>query len=163
MADKIDRDMVVTVHYRGTLAETGQEFDSSHDQEPLQFTVGHGQMISGFEEELMGARTGERRTFTVEPEKAYGRHDPEGVQAYPADRFPEGIEIGMALEAHLADGRVVPLHIVEISEDAVTVDLNHMLAGKELTFEVEVLEVREATTEELHHGHAHGPEGHHHH
>jgi len=163
MPDTIDRDMVVTVHYRGTLAETGQEFDSSYDEAPLQFLVGHGQMISGFEEELMGARTGDKRTFTVEPEKAYGFHDPEGLQVYPADRFPEGIEIGMTIEAHLNDGRVIPLQVVEIGEDAVTVDLNHKLAGKELTFEVEVIEVREATTEELHHGHAHGPEGNHHH
>jgi FKBP-type peptidyl-prolyl cis-trans isomerase SlyD len=163
MATKIDRDMVVTVHYRGTLAETGEEFDSSYDAEPLQFLVGHGQMIPGFEEELMGATSGEKRSFTVGPERAYGPHDPDGIQAYPADRFPEGIEVGMAVEAHLDDGRIIPLYIVEIGEDAVTIDLNHTLAGKNLTFEVEVLDIRAATTEELRHSHAHGPDGHHHH
>ena len=82
MTEKIEKDMVVSVHYTGTLPDSGDEFDSSKDREPLTFLVGHGQMIPGFEEEMMGAKLGEKRDFTLTPDKAYGARDDEAVLKY---------------------------------------------------------------------------------
>tara|TARA_B100000945_G_scaffold319118_1_gene325586 strand:+ start:4237 stop:4767 length:531 start_codon:yes stop_codon:yes gene_type:complete len=157
---KVETGAIVSVHYKGTLTENGEEFDSSEGREPLTFMVGMGQMIPGFEEELMGAEKGEKRTFNLEPERAYGQHDPAGIQKVPKSQFPPEIEVGMVLAAELENGVQMPLKVVEIGEEEVTIDFNHMLAGKTLTFEVEVIELRDAEKEEVEHGHAHGPEGH---
>ena len=154
---KVENGMVVSVHYKGTLTENGEKFDSSEGRDPLMFMVGMGQMIPGFEEELMGAEKGEKRTFDLEPERAYGQHDPVGIQKVPKTQFPPEIEVGMVLAAEMENGMQMPLKVVEIGEEDVTIDFNHMLAGKTLTFEVEVIELREASQEEKEHGHAHGP------
>jgi FKBP-type peptidyl-prolyl cis-trans isomerase SlyD len=159
---KVDKDMIVSVHYRGTLTENGEEFDSSHGGDPLTFMVGKGQMIPGFEEEIMGTEKGDKKSFDLEAERAYGQHDPTGIQKVPKDQFPEDIEVGSVLAAEMEDGQQVPLSVVEISDDGVTIDFNHMLAGKNLTFEVEIVELRDSTDEEKSHGHAHGPGGHQH-
>ena len=153
---KVGNDMVVSVHYRGTLTDDGEEFDSSFGKDPLTFLVGRKQMIPGFEEEILGAEKGDKRTFDLGPERAYGNHDPEGIQKVPKDQFPEDIEVGMVLAAEMQNGQHVPLKVVEIDDEQVTIDFNHMLAGKNLTFEVEILDVREATEEETSHGHSHG-------
>jgi len=159
---KIEKDMVVSVHYKGTLTENGEEFDSSHGRDPLTFLVGHGQMIPGFEEEILGAEKGEKRTFSLEPDKAYGQHDPAGIQKVPKDQFPPDIKVGSVMSAEMQDGNQIPLTVVEIGDTEVTIDFNHMLAGKNLTFEVEIIDIRESSDEEKSHGHAHGPGGHHH-
>lgn len=158
----IENNTVATVHYRGTLTDDGTEFDCSHGSEPISFLVGHNQMIIGFENGVMGAEVGEKRTFDITPEQAYGEHDPAGVQNMPRGSFPPDVQVGMTLAAEMEDGNVIPLRIVEIEDEEITVDFNNALAGKNLTFEIEIVEVRAATDTELAHGHAHGPGGHHH-
>ena len=152
---KIENNKVASVHYTGTLPDTGEIFDSSEGREPLTFLVGHRQMIPGFERELMGVAAGDKVEFTLSAEDAYGNHNPDAVQQVPKDMFG-GItpEIGMTLMSDMG-----PFRVTEIGEDVVTVDFNHALAGKSLTFNVEVVEIRDATEEEISHGHAHGPGG----
>ena len=155
---KIEANTVASVHYTGTLPDSGEVFDSSEGRDPLVFLVGHGQMIPGFEEELMGAKKGERRTFTLEPERAYGEKIGEAVQQIPTEMFGDITpEPGMTLMSDVG-----PFNVVSVEGDTVTVDFNHKLAGETLQFSVEVVDVRAATEEELAHGHAHGPGGHHH-
>lgn len=154
----IEKDAVASVHYTGTLPESGEVFDTSEGRDPLTFLVGHKQMIPGFEEELMGAKKGERRTFTLEPERAYGGKIAEAVQQIPTEMFGDITpEPGMTLMSDVG-----PFNVVSVEGDTVTVDFNHKLAGETLQFSVEVVDVRAATEEELAHGHAHGPGGHHH-
>ena len=154
----VEKDAVASVHYTGTLPESGEVFDTSEGRDPLTFLVGHKQMIPGFEEELMGAKKGERRTFTLEPERAYGEKIAEAVQQIPTEMFGDITpEPGMTLMSDVG-----PFNVVSVEGDTVTVDFNHKLAGETLQFSVEVVDVRAATEEELAHGHAHGPGGHHH-
>ena len=155
---KVEKDAVASVHYTGTLPESGEVFDSSEGRDPLTFLVGHKQMIPGFEDELMGAEIGERRTFTLEPERAYGERIPEAIQQIPSEMFGEITpEPGMTLMSDVG-----PFNVVSVEGDTVTVDFNHKLAGETLQFSVEVVDVRAATEEEIAHGHAHGPGGHNH-
>ena len=155
---KIEKDAVASVHYTGTLPESGEVFDSSEGRDPLTFHVGHKQMIPGFEEELMGAEKGERRTFTLDPERAYGEKIPEAIQQIPSEMFGDITpEPGMTLMSDVG-----PFNVVSVEGDTVTVDFNHKLAGETLQFSVEVVDVRAATEEEIAHGHAHGPGGHNH-
>ena len=154
----VEKDAVASVHYTGTLPESGEVFDSSEGRDPLTFLVGHKQMIPGFEEELMGATKGERRTFTLEPERAYGEKIPEAIQQIPIGMFGDiAPEPGMTLMSDVG-----PFNVVSVEGETVTVDFNHKLAGETLQFSGEVVDVRAATEEELAHGHAHGPGGHHH-
>ena len=154
----IEKDAVASVHYTGTLPETGELFDSSEGRDPLTFLVGHKQMIPGFEQELMGAKKGERRTFTLEPERAYGEKIAEAIQQIPSEMFGDiKPEPGMTLMSDVG-----PFNVVSVEGETVTVDFNHKLAGETLQFSVEVVDVRAASAEELAHGHAHGPGGHHH-
>ena len=162
---KIANNVVAQVHYTGTLPDTGEVFDSSEGRDPLTFLVGHRQMIPGFEEEMLGATIGERREFTLEADRAYGDRDDEAVLQIPRDNFAqleestgESLEVGMQLVAQMPHGPA-PFLIVELSEETVTADFNHALAGKALTFSVEVVDIREASEEEISHGHAHGPGG----
>ena len=158
----IDNDIVASVHYTGTLQDESV-FDSSEGGDPLTFLVGHRQMIPGFEEELKGAKVGERRTFTLTPDRAYGERDENGILELPRSQFPPDaeLEVGMVLVAQMTEGPM-PFRILTVGSETVTVDFNHELAGHELTFSVEIVELRSATDEEMSHGHAHGPGGHHH-
>ena len=152
---EIKNNTVARVHYTGTLPDSGEVFDSSLEKEPLAFLVGHKQMIPGFERELMGAKTGDKVEFTLSPEDAYGPHNPDAVQEVPLDMFGSiEPEIGMTLMSDLG-----PFKVSEINDGIIKADFNHALAGKSLTFNVEVIEVREATESEISHGHAHGPGG----
>jgi len=154
----VEKDAVASVHYTGTLPGSGEVFDTSEGRDPLTFLVGHQQMIPGFEEELMGAEKGERRTFTLEPERAYGEKIADAVQQIPTEMFGDITpEPGMTLMSDVG-----PFNVVSVEGDTVTVDFNHKLAGETLEFSVEVVDVRPATEEEIAHGHAHGPGGHHH-
>ncbi|MGB1587263.1 MAG: FKBP-type peptidyl-prolyl cis-trans isomerase [Poseidonia sp.] len=168
MSDKVAENTVASVHYTGTLPDSGEVFDSSEGRDPLTFLVGHRQMIPGFEANLMGAAVGERREFTLTAEEAYGERDDEAVLQIPRDNFAQleqedgaALEIGMQLVAQMPHGPA-PFTITELTEETVTADFNHALAGESLTFSVEVVELREASEEEIAHGHAHGPGGHHH-
>ncbi len=154
----VEANAVATVHYTGTLPESGEVFDSSEGRDPLTFLVGHKQMIPGFEEELMGAEKGDRRTFTLEPERAYGQKMEEAIQTISKDMFGDiEPEVGMTLMSDVG-----PFNVTAVDGDTITVDFNHKLAGETLEFSVEVVDVRPASEEELTHGHAHGPGGHNH-
>ena len=158
----VEQDSVVSVMYTGTFPESGEVFDTNVNQQPLVFLVGHGNMIEGFEQEMLGAAMGEVREFTLTPERAYGSRDDANVQSIPRSQFPEGmeLEVGMVLGAQSEQGPM-QFTVVDVNDEIVIVDLNHQMAGHTLHFSVEVVEIREATSDELAHGHAHGP-GHHH-
>ncbi|MDP7003070.1 MAG: peptidylprolyl isomerase [Candidatus Thalassarchaeaceae archaeon] len=162
MSNIVEKDTVTTVHYTGTHPD-GEVFDSSEGREPLTFLVGHGQMIPGFEQELMGAAAGDSRDFTLAPDMAYGERDEGAIQQMDISTFPEGVdlEVGMVLGAH-SDQGPIQFTVTAIDGEMVTIDFNHQMAGMTLCFNVEVVEVRPATPEEIAHGHAHGPGGHHH-
>jgi FKBP-type peptidyl-prolyl cis-trans isomerase 2 len=135
----------IKVEYIGTL-EDGSIFDSSDKHEaPLEFTVGSGQLIKGFEDAVIGMKIGEEKEIKLPPEEAYGPHNPELVKDMPKDIFPENQEIqpGMVFVVGLQDGRQIPVWISKVSEDSVTVDLNPPLAGKTLNFKIKVVEITE--------------------
>lgn len=167
MADlTVTGDIIASVHYKGTLPESGDVFDSSEGREPLTFLVGHKQMIPGFEEEIMGAKVGETREFTLSAERAYGEREETAVLDIPRAQFAQleqeaSLEVGMQLVAQMPHGPS-PFTITALTDEAVTADFNHTLAGQALTFSVEIVELREASEDEISHGHAHGPDGHHH-
>lgn len=158
----IEKNTIASVHYTGTLPESGETFDSSEGRDPLTFLVGHGQMIPGFEAELMGAKVGDKKTFTLSPDKAYGPRDDAAILQIPRAQFAQledqtKLEIGFQLVAQMPHGPA-PFTVTELSEDMVTADFNHALAGKDLTFAVEVIDIRKASESEAEHGHIHPPE-----
>lgn len=159
----VKNNTVARVHYTGTLPDSGEVFDSSEGRDPLTFLVGHGKMIPGFERELMGAKIGERRTFTLAPEDAYGQPTDEAIMDVPRAQFAmieeqTELEVGMQLITQLPHGPA-PFIVKALTDESVTADFNHKLAGESLTFSVEVVELREADESEIAHGHAHGPGG----
>ena len=163
----VKENMVASVHYTGTLPDSGEVFDSSEGREPLSFLVGHKQMIPGFEEEIMGAKVGEKIEFTLSSERAYGDRDEDAVQQIAREQFTQleeeaKLEVGMQLVAQGQEGPM-PFIISELSDDMVTADFNHALAGQALKFNVEIVDLREATDDEQAHGHAHGADGQHQH
>jgi len=130
------------VHYTGTL-EDGRVFDSSREREPLEFTAGGGQIITGFEIGILGMEVGETRKFEVAPDDAYGHRLEEMVLDVPAAQFPDHIEpqVGMALQVQQPQGNPLEMVITDISDNAITLDGNHPLAGQTLYFQVELLEI----------------------
>ena len=132
----------VKVHYTGTL-EDGTEFDSSIGGEPLAFVLGSGQLIPGFEQAITGMVVGEKKTVTIPAAEAYGLYRNELVSEVERDRFPEDVELeaGQLFQMTLPDGRPVIVTVMEVTETAVTIDANHFLAGKDLTFEIEIIEI----------------------
>lgn len=132
----------VRVHYTGTLQD-GTEFDSSHGRDPLEFTVGEGEVIQGFEEMVLGLDEGESTEATLPPEEAYGERSEERLIEVETDQLPDDIEpeIGMQLEIETPQGGRARVRITEIGDDVVTLDGNHPLAGRELTFELEVVDI----------------------
>ena len=156
----ISKDKVVAMHY--TLRnDAGEVIDSSQGRDPLYYLQGHGNIIIGLEEKLEGKEVGANMMVTVAPEKGYGLPDPGMIQEVPRDRFQgvDNIEAGMQFQAQGPDGGVQVVTVTAVSDEAVTIDANHALAGETLHFEVEITEVREATADELSHGHVHGPGG----
>ena len=163
----VKENMVASVHYTGTLPDSGEVFDSSEGREPLSFLVGHKQMIPGFEDEIMGSKVGEKKEFTLSSERAYGDRDDEAVMEIPREQFAQleeeaSLEVGMQLVAQMPHGPS-PFTITTLTAEAVTADFNHALAGQALKFNVEIVDLREATDDEQAHGHAHGADGHHQH
>ncbi len=156
---RVAQNRVVSVDYTLT-DDGGQVLDSSDGREPLSYLHGVGGIIPGLERELEGKQAGDEFQAIVAPEDAYGLRDEDLRQAIPRHQFDdiEELELGMQFRV---DSNVGPqvITIVEIAEDVVTVDGNHPLAGVNLNFAITVREVREATAEELDHGHAHGPSG----
>jgi len=133
----------VKVEYTGKL-EDGTIFDSSEKQgAPLEFTVGQGQLIKGFEQAVVGMQIGEEKQITLAPEEAYGEYNPELVREMPKENFPteEEIQPGMMFLMNLPDGRQIPVRITAVTEETITLDLNSPLAGKTLIFIIKVIEV----------------------
>lgn len=139
----VEEGHTVVFHYTGTL-EDGTVFDSSREREPMEIQVGSGQIISGLESGLVGMSEGETRTITVPPEDAFGERDENLHRKVEKGMFadPEGIKIGRMCQIPVEGQGNMVATIVEVGEEDVVIDLNHPLAGKEITFEVECLEVR---------------------
>jgi peptidylprolyl isomerase len=133
---------VVRVHYKGRLTD-GTEFDSSEGREPLEFQVGGGQIIPGLERQVEGMEVGEKSTVTVPSDEAYGPRDERQVQSVRRDALPADLDlrIGARLTATTRDGQQIALTVIDLDDDQVTVDGNHPLAGQDLVFEVELVEI----------------------
>ncbi len=133
----------VRIHYTGTL-DDGTVFDSSQGREPLEFTVGSGEIIPGLDNALPGMAEGEQKSVSVPADEAYGQHDPNGRQEVPRDQIPEHIPLdpGTALQMQTPDGQAVPVTVAEVTDEVVVLDANHPLAGKDLTFDVEMVEIK---------------------
>jgi len=155
-------DKVVIFHYTLT-NDAGDVLDSSADGDPLAYLHGAGNIIPGLEQALSGKAAGDKLNVRINPEDGYGTRQDELIQEIPRELIQgiENLEIGMQLQAQSEHGMQV-FTIIELADDTATLDGNHPLAGVPLTFDVEITEVREASDEELAHGHVHGPGGHHH-
>jgi FKBP-type peptidyl-prolyl cis-trans isomerase SlyD len=159
----IEKDKVVSIDYTLT-GDDGQVIDSSKGREPLHYLHGAGNIIPGLESALEGKAQGDQVNVSVPPEQGYGPRDERMVQAVPRASFGGVAEIkpGMQFQAQTNAGPRI-ITVVDVQGDQVMIDANHPLAGQTLNFDVNVRDVRDATQEELSHGHVHGPGGHHHH
>jgi FKBP-type peptidyl-prolyl cis-trans isomerase SlyD len=159
---QITQDSVVSIHYTLT-NEQGETLDSSSGSEPLLYLHGNGNLIPGLENALVGKQAGEKLSVRIAPADAYGEHDKALIQRVPRRSFRgvADVRVGMQFQVESNTGaRTVT--VTQVAGDMVTIDGNHSLAGQHLNFEVEVMEVRAATPEELAHGNVHGAGGHHH-
>lgn len=147
---------VVSMNYTLT-GDDGAVIDSSEGREPLSFIAGRGMIIPGLEQALIGKNPGDEVSVTVSPEEGYGEYNEEMTVQVNKDQFQGDSEIaeGMQVQAHNKDGSTQILTVKEVSDDQVTLDANHPLAGQTLHFDVSIEDVREATQEELDHGHTH--------
>ncbi|HEY96335.1 MAG TPA: peptidylprolyl isomerase [Dehalococcoidia bacterium] len=132
----------IKVHYTGTL-DDGSVFDSSVEREPLEFTAGAGQMIKGFDAAVIGMKVGEVKTVTIPAEDAYGLHDDELILTFSKDELPEGMDpkVGDQIPLSGSGGRIINAPVVEVTDTTIIVDANHRLAGKDLTFEIKLVEI----------------------
>ncbi|HED18075.1 MAG TPA: peptidylprolyl isomerase [Gammaproteobacteria bacterium] len=159
---QIEAQKVVTLNYTLTDNE-GTVIDESSDS-TFAYLHGASNIIPGLENALVGKTSGETLSVSVPPEEGYGERDTTRTQSVPKDMFPEDapIEIGMQFHAQGPDEETIVVTVTELEDDTVTVDGNHPLAGEQLNFAVEIIEVRDASEEEIAHGHVHGPDAHHH-
>ncbi|HEV3252241.1 MAG TPA: peptidylprolyl isomerase [Puia sp.] len=136
----------VKVHYNGRLTD-GTVFDSSEGREPFQFEVGKGEVIKGFDEGVLGMKVGDKKTVQIPVEDAYGPEDPKMIMDFPIDRFPKDMkpEVGMQLNMTNSSGDNFPVIIAELKGDTVILDANHPLAGEDLVFELELIEIKGAS------------------
>jgi FKBP-type peptidyl-prolyl cis-trans isomerase 2 len=132
----------VKVHYTGTL-ENGEVFDTSKEKEPLEFQLGQGQLIPGFEKAVIGMSEGDSTTVDIPSDEAYGEVREDLIINVPKNQLPDDVEpqVGMQLQVNQQNGQPIPVRITEIKEEELILDANHPLAGKDLTFEIELLEV----------------------
>lgn len=144
----ISENKLVKLHYKGTL-DDGSVFDSSEGRDALEFISGTGMIIPGLDKGIKGLKAGDKKQVKIESKDAYGPRMDEALQEVPKDQFPKDIElkVGMQLAAQGPQG-TIPVVITEINADTVKVDFNHPLAGKDLTFDVEIVEVKDATEED---------------
>jgi peptidylprolyl isomerase len=133
---------VVKVHYTGKMVN-GEQFDSSVGREPLEFTVGAGQMIKGFDAAMPGMTLGEKKTINIAPEDGYGERSEEAIIEFPKENVPADmvLEPGMPLTLSNQAGQPVPVIVVEVKDDIIVLDANHFLAGQELIFDIELVEI----------------------
>ncbi|MDI5893132.1 peptidylprolyl isomerase [Halomonas rhizosphaerae] len=159
---QIAQNSVVAFHYTLT-NDAGEVLDSSEGREPLTYLHGAGNIIPGLEKQLEGRASGDKLHAKVAPEEGYGEVQPQLVQEVPRDAFQgvDSVEPGMQFQAQTQGGPLM-VTVTKVEGDTVTVDGNHPLAGQSLNFDVEIAEVREASEEEVEHGHVHGEGGHEH-
>jgi len=160
---KIQNNSAVSFHYTLT-DDDGINIDSSEGKEPLGYMHGAGNIIPGLEKALEGKTAGDELTVAVNAAEGYGEVQKELIQEVPAEAFQgiDTIELGMQFEAQTGQGGTVPVTVIAVTDEIITVDGNHPLAGRNLNFEVSIAEVRDASEEEIANGHVHGPDGHDH-
>lgn len=158
---KVDDGKVVSMHY--TLHVDGKVVDSSEGSEPLQFIQGMGHIIPGLEHELYDMEIGQSKNITVPAKEGYGESDETAFMDVPRDAFPDNIPLEKGTELELRDqsGHPVFARVDAVTENNVRLDMNHPLAGKELNFDVKIADVRQATEDEVSHGHVHNGDHHH--
>lgn len=147
--ETVENGLFVSVDYKGTLGN-GEVFDSSEGRQPLEVKMGAGQLIKGFETALMGMSLNEKKTFTLEPEEAYGHRNDDHMHTFTREEVPPEMnpQEGQTIALSTPDGQQIPAHIVEVNDQKVVVDLNHPLAGQSLTFEIEVVGISSTATQE---------------
>jgi FKBP-type peptidyl-prolyl cis-trans isomerase 2 len=146
---QVKENNTVKVHYTGKLSD-GQVFDSSEGKEPLEFTLGQGRLIPGFEKGLMDMKLNEKKTITITKEEAYGEVNQDLIQEVQKSELPQEItpEVGMGLVSKSSDGQEMNLQVVEVREASIVLDGNHPLAGKDLTFDLEVVDIKDTAVTE---------------
>ncbi len=159
----IEANKVVTMNFTLT-DENGNVLDTTDAEGPFSFISGTGMVLPKLEEAVSGMLIGTKKQLTLEAKDGYGEYRDDAVQAVGKENFPEDfiLEAGMEYLANNPEGVEMPFTITSVEDETVTVDFNHPLAGKKLNFDLELLDVRNATAEELIHGHVHGAGGHHH-
>ncbi len=132
----------VKVHYTGQL-EDGSVFDSSVQREPLEFTIGQGQLIPGFEKAVIGLKVGDKTTANIPSQEAYGDPNPDMIVEVQKEQLPADLEphVGLQLQLNQPNGQAIPVQVTKIGDETVTLDANHPLAGKDLTFDIELVEI----------------------
>jgi len=132
----------VRIHYTGTL-DDGTQFDSSAGREPLEFAIGGGQVIPGFDSAVDGMAVGENKTVTIPPDEAYGQRHDQLVQQVSRSALPDDMEpaVGLQLQSQSPDGQIMNLVVTEVADESITVDANHPLSGHALTFAIELVEI----------------------
>lgn len=145
----VENGLFVQVAYKGTLGN-GEVFDTSEGRAPLEVHMGEGQMIPGFEAALMGMAVNEKKTFTLEPDDAYGHRNDELTHTFQRSEIPPEAtpETGQTILLSTPDGRQVPAQVIEVTDEKVVVDLNHPLADQSLTFDIEIVGITDAPTQQ---------------
>lgn len=142
MAQEVKAGDTVKVHYHGRLTD-GTTFDSSEGRDPLSFQVGSGMVIKGFDDGVLGMTVGQKKTIEIPVDDAYGPRDPQAIIEFPIERFPPEMkpEVGMQLYMNNGSGQQIPVVIVEVRPEIVVLDANHQLAGEDLIFDLELVEI----------------------
>lgn len=142
MAETAKKGDLVRVHYTGTLTD-GEQFDSSAGREPLEFTVGAGQMIKGFDAAIPGMAIGEKKTVTIPAAEAYGEKSDDAIIPFPKENVPADMKLEKGMQLTLSNqmGQPVPVNVTEVKDDVIMLDANHHLAGEDLTFDIELVEI----------------------
>ncbi|MGD2097883.1 MAG: peptidylprolyl isomerase [Desulfobacterales bacterium] len=146
---KVENGDFVSVHYKGTL-QSGEVFDTSEGRHPMEVEMGAGQVITGFEKALLGMAVNEKKVFTLDPEEAYGHRDESLAHSFARSEVPAemDVEVGQTVALSSPEGRQVPAQIVEADDQKIVVDLNHPLAGKTLTFDIEIVGINDSPTQQ---------------
>ena len=147
--EKVETGQFVSVHYKGTL-QNGEVFDTSEGRHPLEVQIGEGQIISGFENALMGMSLNEKKVFTLNPEDAFGQKDESRIHSFSREDVSAEVnpEVGQTVAISVQGGRQVPAIITEVDDEKVVLDLNHPLAGQTLTFDIEVVGISATATQD---------------
>jgi FKBP-type peptidyl-prolyl cis-trans isomerase SlyD len=159
----IEENKVVTMNY--TLKDTQGNVIQSTDKEPFQFLSGNQQILPILEKEISSMIIGSKKNVKIPASDAYGEYNEQAIQQVDKNNFPKDVDlqVGMEFVANSPEGQQMPFVVKDVKPEEVVIDFNHPLAGKDLEFDVELVDIRDATVEELQHGHAHGPNGHSHH